>query len=78
MNNLSVDERLSALEKNIDSLTSLIDKQTQREPKSINHSGGQGNTSYNYKDKSRNFMIMKGFMPCWKRTLENVTWCFRI
>ena len=51
MNNLSVDERLSALEKKIKALASLIDQQTQRAPKSVNHNGGQGNSSYNYKEQ---------------------------
>ena len=49
MNNLSIDERLFALEKNIDALTNLIDQ--QRALKSINHYGGQGNSSYNYKEQ---------------------------
>ena len=51
MNNLSVDEHLSALEKKIDALASLIDQQTQRVPKSVNHSGGQGSSIYNYKEQ---------------------------
>ena len=50
MNSLSVDERLSALEKKIDALANLIDQQTQRAPKFVNHSGGQGSSSYNYKE----------------------------
>ena len=49
MNNLLVDECLSSLEKKIDVLTSLINH--QRAPKSVNHSGGQGNSSYNYKEQ---------------------------
>ena len=49
MNILSVDERLSALEKKIDAPTSLIDKQIA--PKFVNHNGGQGNSSYNYKEQ---------------------------
>ena len=51
MNSLSVDESLSALEKKIETLISLIDQQTQRAPKSINYSGGQENSSYNYKEQ---------------------------
>ena len=51
MNSLSVDERLSTLEKKIDALTSLIDQKTQRIPKSVNHNRGQGNSSYNYKEQ---------------------------
>ena len=51
MNSLSVDECLSALEKKIDALTSLIDQQTQRAPKSVNYNGGQENSSYNYKEQ---------------------------
>ena len=66
MNNLSVDERLSALEKKIDALTSLIDQ--QRAPKYVNHSGGQGNSSSITRNKSNNFLIRKEFTPCWKRT----------
>ena len=49
MNNLLVDELLSALEKNIDVLTGLIDQ--QRAPKFVNHGGGQGKSSYNYKEQ---------------------------
>ena len=51
MSSLSVYELLSSLEKKINSLTSLIYKQTQRVPKSVYHSGGQGNLSYNYKEQ---------------------------
>ena len=40
MNNLSIDERLFALEKNIDALTNLIDQQTQRAPNYFNYNGG--------------------------------------
>ena len=46
-----MEEHLSALEKKIDALTNLIDKQTQRAPKSVNYSGGQENSSYNYKEQ---------------------------
>ena len=49
MNSLSVSERLSVLEKNIDALTNLTTQ--QRAPKSVNHNGGQGNSSYNYKEQ---------------------------
>ena len=51
MNSLSVDKNLSALEKKIEALTSLIDQQTQRAPKFVNHNGGRGNSSYNYKEQ---------------------------
>ena len=40
MNNLSIDERLSALEKKIDAHTNLIDQQTQRAPNYFDYNGG--------------------------------------
>ena len=40
MNIVSMDERLSALEKKIDTLTNLIDQQTQRAPNFFNYNGG--------------------------------------
>ena len=40
MNNLSIDESLSTLEKKIDALTNLIDQQTQRGPNYFNYNGG--------------------------------------
>ena len=58
MNSLSVDECLSALEKKINGLTSLIDQ--QRASKSINHSGGQGNSSYNYKEQVQQLSDKEG------------------
>ena len=39
MNNNSIDERLSALEKKIDALSNLIDQQTQRAPNYFNYNG---------------------------------------
>ena len=51
MNSLPVDEGLYALEKKIDALTILIDQQNERAPKSINCSGGQESSSYNYKEQ---------------------------
>ena len=59
MNSLSVDERLFALKK-IDALTSFIDQQTQRAPKFVNHSGGQGNSSYNYKEQAQQLSDNEG------------------
>ena len=41
MNNLLIDERLSALEKNIDALTNLIDQKNQRAPNDFSYSGGR-------------------------------------
>ena len=40
MNSLSVDERLSGLEKKIEALTSFINQQTQGAPKYVNYNGG--------------------------------------
>ena len=60
MNSLSVDECLSALEKRIEALASLIDQQTQRAPKSVNHSEGQGNLSYNYKEQVQQLYDKEG------------------
>ena len=40
MNNLSIDERLSALEKKIDALTNLNDQKIQRAPNYFNYNGG--------------------------------------
>ena len=40
MNNESIDERLSALEKKIDALSNLIDQQTQKAPHYLNYDGG--------------------------------------
>ena len=40
MNNISINERLSVLEKKIDALTNLIDQQTQRAPNYFNYNGG--------------------------------------
>ena len=40
MNNEMIDERLSALEKKIDTLSNLIDQQSQRAPHYLNYNGG--------------------------------------
>ena len=40
MSNESIDERLSVLEKKIDTLSNLIDQQTQRAPHYLNYNGG--------------------------------------
>ena len=58
MNNLSVGERLSALQKKNDALISLIDQNmsTTMEVKETQVTI--------MRNKSSNFMIRKGFMPC--------------
>ena len=77
MNSLSVDEHLSTLEKKIDALTSLIDQQTQRVPKYVNHSGGQGNSSYNYKEQVQQLYDNEGIYALLKQDIRECNLVFQ-
>ena len=75
MNSLLVDERLSALEKKIDALTSLMDKQTQT-PKFVYHVGGQGNLSYNYKEQVQQLSDNEGIYAFLKEDIRECNLVF--
>ena len=68
MNNLSVDELLSALEKKIDVLIDLIDQ--QRAPKFVNHGGGQGKSSYNYKKQVKQLSDKEGIYALLEKNIR--------
>ena len=78
MNSLSVDGCISAVKKKIEALASLIDQQTQRAPKYVNHSGGQGNSSYNYKEQVQQLFDNEEIYALLEKDIRDVTWCFRI
>ena len=74
MSNESIDERLSALEKKVNALTSLINQQTQRAPNYFNYNGGHhfqpqhiipsyyhlGWRTYDFSFRSQNFQCQEG------------------
>ena len=76
MNSLSIDEHLSALEKKIEALTSLINQQTQRAPNSVNHSRGQGNSSYNYKEQVQQLSDNEGIYALLKKDIRQCNLVF--
>ena len=77
MNSLSIDKRLSALEKKIEALTSLIDQQTQRAPKSVNHSGGKGKSSYSYKEQVQQLYDNEGIYALLEKDLKECNLVFQ-
>ena len=75
MNNASIDEHLSPLEKKIDALSNVIDQQTQRAPHYLNYNGGHyfqlhnslpsdyhpgWRTYKNFSYRSQNFQCQEG------------------
>ena len=72
MNNLSVDECLSELEKKIEALASLIDQQTQRAPKR-----GQGNSSYNYKEQVQQLYDNEGIYALLEKDIRECNLVFQ-